>query len=68
MSWRLRRRGGRADPKVGGRDTPAIRNDNDEIHALVSRHPELIGAGSVDPQRLGRHAVDEAERAVNPAH
>ena len=49
---------------VIGRDTPAIRNDNDEIHALVSRHPELIGAGSVDPQRLGRRAVDEAERAV----
>jgi len=49
---------------VIGRDTPAIRNDNDQIHALVSRHPELIGVGSVDPLRLGRRAVDEAERAV----
>jgi uncharacterized protein len=49
---------------VIGRDTPAILNDNDQIHALVSRHPELVGAGSVDPVRLGRHTVDEAERAV----
>ena len=49
---------------VIGRDTPAIRNDNDEIHALVSRHAELLGVGSVDPQRLGRRAVDEAERAI----
>jgi uncharacterized protein len=49
---------------VIGRDTPGIRNDNDEIHALVSRHSELLGVGSVDPQRLGRKAVDEAERAV----
>lgn len=49
---------------VIGRDTPGIRNDNDEIHALVSRYPELIGVGSVDPHRLGRGAVDEAERAI----
>lgn len=49
---------------VIGRDTPGIRNDNDQIHALVARHPELVGVGSVDPQRLGRAAVDEAERAV----
>lgn len=49
---------------VIGRDTPAIQNDNDQIHALVSRHPELVGAGSVDPLRLGRHAVDVVERAV----
>jgi predicted TIM-barrel fold metal-dependent hydrolase len=49
---------------VIGRDTPAIRDDNDEIHALTSRHPELVGVGSVDPQRLGRGAVEEAERAV----
>ena len=49
---------------VIGRDTPGIQNDNDEIHALVSRHPELVGVGSVDPHRLGRRAVDEAERAV----
>ncbi|MGO9419665.1 amidohydrolase family protein [Roseiarcus sp.] len=49
---------------VIGRDTPAIRNDNDAIHALVSRHPELVGVGSIDPERLGRRAPDEAERAI----
>ena len=49
---------------VIGRDTPGIKNDNDEIHALVSRHRELVGVGSVDPERLGRRAVAEAERAV----
>ncbi len=49
---------------VIGRDTPAIRNDNDAIHALVSRHRELVGVGSVDPERLGRRAPDEAVRAV----
>ena len=49
---------------VIGRDTPGIRNDNDEIQALVSRHRELVGVGSVDPLRLGRRAVDEAERAI----
>jgi predicted TIM-barrel fold metal-dependent hydrolase len=49
---------------VIGRDTPTIRNDNDEIHALVARHPELLGVGSVDPLRLGRYTVAEAERAI----
>lgn len=49
---------------VIGRDTPAIQNDNDEIHALATRHAELVGVGSVDPQRLGAGAVAEAERAV----
>jgi predicted TIM-barrel fold metal-dependent hydrolase len=49
---------------VIGRDTPAIQNDNDQIHALVSRHPELVGVGSVDPLRLGRRAVEVVERAV----
>jgi len=49
---------------VIGRDTPSIRNDNDQIHELTFRHAELVGVGSVDPQRLGRRAVDEAERAV----
>jgi predicted TIM-barrel fold metal-dependent hydrolase len=50
---------------VIGRDTPAIKNDNDEIAALASRHPELIGVGSVDPDRLGaKAAVAEAERAI----
>jgi predicted TIM-barrel fold metal-dependent hydrolase len=49
---------------VIGRDTPGIRNDNDQIHDLVARNAELIGAGSVDPERLGFRAVEEAERAV----
>jgi predicted TIM-barrel fold metal-dependent hydrolase len=50
---------------VIGRDTPAIKNDNDQIAELVSRHPELIGVGSADPDRLGAaDAVVEAERAV----
>jgi predicted TIM-barrel fold metal-dependent hydrolase len=50
---------------VIGRDTPGIRNDNDQIHALVSRHTKLVGVGSVDPERLGVRAVAEAERAVH---
>lgn len=50
---------------VIGRDTPAIQNDNDEIAALVKDHIELVGVGSVDPQRLGaKAAVAEAERAI----
>jgi uncharacterized protein len=50
---------------VIGRDTPAIKNNNDEIAALVSRHRELVGVGSVDPDRLGaKAAVTEAERAI----
>jgi uncharacterized protein len=50
---------------VIGRDTPEIKNDNDQISELVSRHPELVGVGSVDPDRLGAAAaVAEAERAV----
>jgi len=32
-----------------GRDTPAIKNDNDQIARLVARHPQLTGVGSVDP-------------------
>jgi predicted TIM-barrel fold metal-dependent hydrolase len=51
---------------VIGRDTPAIRNSNDDIAALVGKYPELVGAGAVDPQRLGaKVAADEAERAVS---
>jgi hypothetical protein len=37
---------------VIGRDTPAIKNDNNQIARLVARHPQLIGVGSVDPDRL----------------
>lgn len=58
------RESGFAASVVIGRDTPAIQNDNDQIFALVSRHPELVGAGSVDPDRLGAKAVDEVLRAV----
>jgi uncharacterized protein len=50
---------------VIGRDTPEIKNDNDQIASVVARHPQLIGVGSVDPNRLGVDgAVAEAERAV----
>jgi hypothetical protein len=50
---------------VIGRDTPGIKNLNDEIADLVRPHEELIGVGSVDPQRLGVDgALREAERAV----
>lgn len=50
---------------VIGRDTPGIKNLNEEIADLVSGRHELIGVGSVDPQRIGTEgAVAEAERAV----
>ncbi|MBU6259273.1 MAG: amidohydrolase [Burkholderiales bacterium] len=50
---------------VVGRDTPAIKHSNDEIHDLVRRHKELVGVGSIDPHRWGvRAAVQEVERAV----
>lgn len=50
---------------VIGRDTPAIQNSNDEIAKITAPHAELVGAGSVDPQRLGRDAaIAEAERAI----
>lgn len=59
------RRAGIAAAVVIGRDTPAIRNDNDEIATLAASAPELVGVGSVDPHRLGvEGAVAEAERAV----
>ncbi len=50
---------------VVGRDTPGIKHSNDEIHALVKRHKELVGVGSIDPHRWGmKAAVQEVERAV----
>jgi predicted TIM-barrel fold metal-dependent hydrolase len=50
---------------VVGRDTPAVRHTNDEIHALVAGRPELIGFGSVDARRVGADAaVREVEHAV----
>ncbi|MFD1625205.1 amidohydrolase family protein [Azospirillum griseum] len=48
-----------------GRDTPGVSTSNDRVHELVTGRPELIGVGSVDPQRQGvAAAVAEAERAV----
>lgn len=52
---------------VVGRDVPGIHHSNDEIHQITSKHKELIGIGSVDPQALGRkgsvlavqHAITE---------
>lgn len=59
------RTAGLAKAVVIGRDTPAIRNDNDQIAALTAGRDELIGIGSVDPQRLGAEgAAQEAARAV----
>jgi uncharacterized protein len=59
------RNAGIAFAVVIGRHTPAITNDNQQIASLVSRRPELVGVGSVDPGRVGaKAAVAEAERAV----
>jgi len=50
---------------VVGRDTPGVRHSNDEINKIVSKHEELIGVGSVNPQTQGTAgAAAEAERAV----
>lgn len=59
------RESGISQAVVVGRDTPGVRHDNDQIHALVAGHPELIGLGSVDVNRLSPdQAVAEVERAV----
>lgn len=59
------RQAGIAAATVIGRDTPAIKNSNDEIAQLVAPHRELIGVGSVDPQRSRIDgALQEAERAI----
>ncbi|MDR3515756.1 MAG: amidohydrolase family protein [Azospirillaceae bacterium] len=48
-----------------GRDTPAVATSNDQVHALVTGRPSLIGVGSVDPQRQGlAAAIAEIERAI----
>lgn len=50
---------------IVGRDTPTLRHTNEEIHGLVSRHRELLGIGSVNPQGQGPKAVThEIQRAV----
>lgn len=51
---------------VIGRDTPAIQNTNDQIAQLADKNQEIVGVGSVDPERLGsKQAVEEAERAID---
>jgi predicted TIM-barrel fold metal-dependent hydrolase len=50
---------------VVGRDTPALKHSNEEIRDLVSRHPELIGVGSVNPQTQSPKIIaGEIEKAV----
>ncbi len=50
---------------IVGRDTPAIKHSNDEIHDIVRRHSELVGVGSIDPHRWGvKAALVEVERAI----
>jgi len=59
------REAGIAQAVVVGRDTPAVRHTNDEIHALVHGRPELAGIGSIDVDRLPPAAIPgEIERAV----
>ncbi len=56
---------GIAQAVVVGRDTPALKHSNDEIHTLVQGRRELVGVGSVNPQLQGPKAViHEIERAV----
>lgn len=47
---------------VVGRDTPSLTTSNDRIFEITAPHKELIGIGSVDPQK--QNAVAEIERAV----
>jgi len=59
------RESGIAKAVVVGRDPPAVRHSNDEIHALVAGRPALVGIGSVDVHGLGASAAQrEVERAV----
>lgn len=48
---------------VVGRDTSTLKISNETIAELAAPYPELIGVGSVDPQRLD--ALAEIERAIN---
>ena len=47
---------------VVGRDTPALTISNDVILGITAPYKELIGIGSVDPQK--QNALAEIERAV----
>jgi len=48
---------------VVGRDTPSLKISNETIAELTAPYPELIGVGSVDPQRPD--ALAGIERAIN---
>ncbi len=51
---------------VVGRETPSLTINNDEIAALVSKSPKLVGLGSVDIQsRSTENALAEIDRAIN---
>lgn len=47
---------------VVGRDTPTLTTSNDQIFDITSSYKELIGIGSVDPQKP--NALTEIERAI----
>jgi predicted TIM-barrel fold metal-dependent hydrolase len=50
---------------VIGRDTPGVSTSNDRVAELIAGRPELIGVGSVDPQRQSEaEAVAEVGRAI----
>ena len=50
---------------VVGRDTPSLTVSNDQIFSLTQGHSELIGLGSVDPQRHGiQNTLAEIERSI----
>lgn len=50
---------------VIGRDTPGVSTSNQQVHELIAGRPELIGVGSVNPQRQGlAAALGEVEHAI----
>jgi len=55
---------GIATAVVVGRLTPAIRIGNEEIHRIVSPHPELLGIGSIDPQATPAAEIPERIRVA----
>jgi predicted TIM-barrel fold metal-dependent hydrolase len=50
---------------IVGRDTPALKHPNEEIHGLIQGRRELIGVGSVNPQlQSPKVLTQEIELAV----